>query len=256
MSISHTSGTYPATATARHAPGARSVRARWWETVFRSLDRDAVADILPVTVSVVPFALVIGITIARATSVPEWAGLFGGFAYYSGAAQLASVSLLAVGSSIPLVVGTTAIVNARLLMYGAAIQPRFRDQPRWFRWLGPHFLVDQTYAISSARPELDDPERFRRYWLTSGAVLGTGWMAAMTTGVVAGPVLPELTALSFAVPAVFIGLLVPRLRTQVARRPALLAGVAAVLASPLPHGLGLLVGALVGLSPHLFRRQP
>ena len=220
------------------------------------LDRDALRDILPITVSVVPFALVIGVTIARATALADGIGLWSGFAYYSGSAQLASVTLVAAGGGIPLVVGTTAIINARLLMYGAALQPRFADQPRWFRWLAPHFLVDQTYAISAARPELDDPDRFRRYWLTAGAVLGTGWMVAMTTGVLAGPVLPPLSALDFAVPAVFVGLLVPRLHEAPARRPAAMAAIAAVLASPLPHGLGLLVGALAGLSPHLFRRVP
>ncbi|MDX1622053.1 MAG: AzlC family ABC transporter permease [Nitriliruptorales bacterium] len=220
------------------------------------LDRDALRDILPVTVSVVPFALIIGVTIARAGSLANWIGLFSGFGYYSGSAQLASVTLVAAGSTIPLVVGTTAIINARLLMYGAALQPHFQHQPAWFRWLGPHYLVDQTYALATARPELgDDPERFRRYWVSMGAVLGGGWMLAMTTGVLAGPVLPRIEAFDFAVPAVFIGLLVPRLREKAARRPALLAAVAAVIASPLPHGLGLLVGALAGLSPHFFRSK-
>ena len=154
-----------------------------------------------------------------------------------------------------LVVGTTAIINARLLMYGAALQPYFQHQPRWFRLLAPHYLVDQTYALATARHDLDRPDRFRRYWLTMGAVLGTSWMFAMATGVLAGPVLPQISAFDFAVPAVFIGLLVPRLRERAARRPALLAAIAAILASPLPHGLGLLVGALVGLSPHFIRSE-
>ena len=59
--------------------------------------------------------------------------------------------------------------------------------------------------------------------------------------------LPEHSALEIAVPAMFIGLLVP----QLARRPAAVAagvgGLVAAAASTLPQGAGLLLGALAGL---------
>jgi hypothetical protein len=37
-----------------------------------------------------------------------------------------------------------------------------RHQPTWFRWLAPHFIVDQTTAVASARGALAAPARFRR----------------------------------------------------------------------------------------------
>lgn len=221
----------------------------------RLLDRDAVRDILPVTLSVMPFAVVIGVTIAQAHAVPAWVGLLAGPMIYAGSAHLAAVSLLDAGAGAATILATVAIINARLSMYGAVIEPHFRMQPVWFRWLAPHFLVDQTYALATARTDLDDPARFRRYWVTIGVVLGTGWTAAMAAALLLGPVIPAHSPLDFAATAVFIGLLVPRLRERVARRPALTAGVVALVAAPLPNGLGLLAGAIAGITPALLRRN-
>jgi predicted branched-subunit amino acid permease len=216
-------------------------------------ERDALRDITPVVISVTPFAAIVGVTIAQSQVVPPWAGLLAGPAIYAGSSQLAALSLLEDGAGVATIIATVAIINARLSMYGAVLEPRFRSQPTWFRWLAPHFLVDQTYAIATARTDLDDPGRFRRYWAAAGIVLGIGWTAAMGLALLLGPIIPADSPLTFAATAVFVGLLFPRLRERVARRPAAVAGVVALIASPLPHGLGLLVGALAGVAPSLLR---
>lgn len=213
--------------------------------------RAGVADVLPVVLSVAPFAVVIGVAIARSRAVTGPLGLVAGAGYYSGSAQLASIDLLSSGAGVGAVLVTTLLINARLMVYGAALQPRFREQPTWFRWLAPHFVIDQTYALSSVRTDLADPRRFRRYWAALGTTLGTGWLLAMSAGVVLGPVLPDIAALDFAVPAIFLALLVPQLAASAARRPAALAALVAVVASPLPNGLGLLLGVIAGLLPSL-----
>ena len=211
--------------------------------------RAGVTDVVPVVVSVMPFAIIIGVAIARTPEVSGALGLMSGAAYYSGSAQLASIDLLAGGAGIGTVLATTLLINGRLLVYGAALQPQFRHQPAWFRWVAPHFVIDQTYALASVRPDLHDPRSFRRYWTAAGGALGAGWLLAMGTGVVLGPVLPDVEALDFAVPAVFLALLTPQLAAAAARRPAVLAATVATIASPLPNGLGLLCGVLAGLLP-------
>lgn len=92
------------------------------------------------------------------------------------------------------------VVNARHVMYSAALAPTFRHQPRWFRWLGPYVLIDQVFALSSSHLD-DDPARFRRYYLTAGLFFFGCWQAAVALGVVLGPVVPASWALDFA-PAV------------------------------------------------------
>ena len=93
----------------------------------------------------------------------RWPKLIGGAAIYGGSAQLAAVTLLDRGLGLLAVVLTTAVVNARLLLYSAALGDRFRSQPRLFRWLAPHFIIDQTYLMALSRPTLEGTG-FRRYW--------------------------------------------------------------------------------------------
>jgi predicted branched-subunit amino acid permease len=144
--------------------------------------------------------------------------------------------------------GTAILINARLLLYSAALEPRFRDQPRWFRWWGPALLIDQTYLMVLAREDLDDPTRFRRYWLVAGGVLLTAWVAMVGLGGVLGPLLPAGSMLDAAAVVVLAGLLGPRLT---AVRPALVAVTAlvvAVAAAPLPGGVGLVAGIVAGIA--------
>jgi predicted branched-subunit amino acid permease len=210
------------------------------------VDRTAVRDMAPIALSLLPFAAVLGVTIAQSRSVPIWVGLLSGPLLFAGSAQLAALTLLDSGAGAVAVVATVLVVNARLAMYGAALAPRFRDQPTWFRWLGPHYLVDQMYALVDRHPGLAGAS-FRRYWLTAGAVLAVGWLTPMVAGAFGGGLLPRHSPLEFASTAVIVALLVPRLRARPSRAPALLAAAVALLASGLPFGLGILAGAVAGL---------
>jgi predicted branched-subunit amino acid permease len=215
------------------------------------LDRDAARDILPFVVSLLPFAAVIGVTIGQSDTVPVWAALLAGPLMYAGSAQLAAITLLQGGAGVITVLMTVMIINARLSLYGALVEPHFRSQPGWFRWLAPHFLVDQTYMIATARADLSSPRRFRRYWATAGILLGVAWTGAMTVATLLGPIIPLDSPLTYAATSVYVGLLVPQLRERIARRPAFIAAVVALIAAPLPHGLGLLAGVAAGIAPTL-----
>lgn len=213
----------------------------------RHVDRDALRDVAPVLLGIAPFGLVIGVTIAH-TGLGAALGLGSAAAMFGGGAHFAAITLLASGSGPAAVLGAVVVLNARLALYGAALQPRFRDQPGWFRWLAPHVLVDQTYLLASRRPELADPARFRRYWCTAGAAFAVAWLGSHLVGVTLADVLPEHSALDIAAPALFVAVLVPQLRGIA---PAVAAAVAAgvtVLAAPLPRGLGLIVGAVAGIA--------
>ena len=136
-----------------------------------------------------------------------------------------------------------ALINVRLLLYSASIEPRFRRQPRWFRWLGPALLIDQTYLLVTARDDLAEPARFRRYWLCAGGLLMGCWVATVALGSVLGPLLPEGVPLDAAAVAVLVGMLAPRVK---ALRPAAVAVTGLLAAALLPGGLGLLVGIVAG----------
>lgn len=206
--------------------------------------RAGLGDIVPVIIGLAPFALALGVAVDE-SSVPDAAGWFASLLVYAGSSQFTALAVVDAGGSAIAAVLAGLVINARLLVYGAALAPRFVAQPTWFRWLGPATIVDQTFALIDRRPERN-PEWFRGYWLSAGAVLGAAYLALIGVGVLAGPVIPSRLSLDFAFPIMFIAMLVPKLTENAGRAAALAAAVTTASTLGLPHGLGLLLGGLVG----------
>jgi predicted branched-subunit amino acid permease len=210
--------------------------------VGRSLAR---RDALSVAPGIVPFGTVLGVTIA-VVGADRLAGLVGAVAVYAGSAQLSAVSLLDKGLGVLAAVLTAAVVNVRLLLYSAALGERFRRQRGLFRWLAPHFIIDQTYLMASAREDLDD-DTFRTYWLWLGGTILVVWTSSIALGVLLGPALPDLPHLSLVGTTLFVGMLAPRLVTRPAVVAAAAAGLTAGLVSQVAPALGIVAGAVAGV---------
>jgi predicted branched-subunit amino acid permease len=214
----------------------------------------AVRDMGPVVLALAPLGLVVGLTVAQ-TGIGPLLGVGGAPAIYAGTAQLSLLTLLASGAGIGAVVASVAVINARLVMYAAVLEPHFRGQPRWFRWLAPHWIVEQTFVLVTARDDLRDATRFRRYWLTLGGALALTWTGLVALGVVAGPVLADAApVLAFAPAAVFLSMLVPRVTDRPALAAAGTAGVVTgglTVGGTLPAGIPVLIGAAAGIAAAL-----
>ncbi|MFP4553643.1 MAG: AzlC family ABC transporter permease, partial [Actinomycetota bacterium] len=143
---------------------------------------------------------------------------------------------------------TTAalVVNARHLMYSAALAPTYQKQPAWFRWLGPYFLIDQMFALVSLETD-SEPETFRTYYLAAGMTFWSLWQITTALGLAIGPVIPEEWNLAFAVPLLFIGLIVLGIDRSSKVVAALVGAGVAYMFAGLPNRSGLLVGGLVGI---------
>ncbi|HEX6256959.1 MAG TPA: AzlC family ABC transporter permease [Euzebyales bacterium] len=222
-------------------------------TVTREGMRAGLRDMAPMTVAIAPFAMVLGVAIG-ASVVPDLLGAVMAPVLYAGSANFAAIAVLDAGGTAFIAALTAIVVNIRFMMYGAALAGRFDDQPRWFRWLGPWFIIDQLFALASSRDE-QDPVWFRAYWLSAAALIGGIFTAMVVVGILLGPVLPTGAGLQFTVPAMFLALLVGQLRD----RPALVAAIAGAgvtaLALDLPHGLGLMAGAVAGAAAGAITRR-
>jgi predicted branched-subunit amino acid permease len=206
----------------------------------------AIRDTVSVAVGMVSFGVTLGVTISVLGfgTVP---GLVGAAAVYGGSAQLTAVTLVHQGAALLAVVGSAAIVNTRLLLYGAALSSRFRDQPKWFGWLAPHFIVDQTYLLANARPDLDQPT-FRRYWGWLGGSVLVVWSSSIAIGILVGPALPTMPHLGFVGAVLFLGMLAPRLTNRPAVTAAVAGGLTAAVAGAVLPELGIVCGAVAGVA--------
>jgi 4-azaleucine resistance transporter AzlC len=218
--------------------------------------RRGVRDVSPILVGIVPFGLVAGVAAVDAGLSPLQAvGL--SMVVFAGASQLAIVDLLSRNAELAVVFLTAVVINLRMMMYSASIAPHFRSFRSGWKAVTSYLLTDQAYALSIARyaeDGLSATER-RHYYLAVAASLWSVWQVCTVLGVLLGTGVPDSWGLAFAVPLVFLALLVPAVSTRPSAVAAVVGGGVAVAGevvvvggSPgLPFNLGLLLGAVAGV---------
>ena len=207
--------------------------------------RQALMDIWPLLIPVVPFGLIYGVLVTDAETSTFW-GWFASPLVMGGASQLTLVTLAQEGTALTSALLSAMIVNARHLMYSAAASPTFRHQPIWFRVVAPFFLVDQVFALTMARQD-EDPSYRRRYWLVLGVTFWATWVIMTTAGVAFGGAVPESWRIEFTVLILFLSIVFNALDTPPSVIAAATGFSIAAVAGPIPNRLGLMVGALVGV---------
>ena len=218
-------------------------------TVNRAMVRKGVGDALSLFLTVIPFALIIGLAVVESGMSPLL-GWTTSPVIFGGAAQLVLITLLGSGTAVVAVISAALVIQARHLMYSAALAPVFQSQPRWFRWLGPYALVDQMFALAVVHSG-DDPTDFRSYYLGAASVYVIGWNLTTAAGLLIGPRVPASWDLGFAVPLMFVILLVVGIDRWPKIFASLTAAAATYLTAALPNRTSLLIGGVVGIAAGL-----
>jgi predicted branched-subunit amino acid permease len=209
-------------------------------------------------VGVAPFGLVAGAT-------PATTGLGGGTSIglstivFAGASQLAAADVLADGGGALVAVIAACTINLRLLLYSASLAPHLTHVPLRDRLFMAYVLTDQAYAVSITRWSEEEarcagggpsPDLHRRvpYYLGAALLLWANWQVCTVVGVLVGAAVPDSLPLDFAVPLVFLVLLVPAITTRPAAVAAIIGGGVAVLSAQAGAShLSVLFGALAGI---------
>ena len=208
--------------------------------------RAGVRDASPLFLGVVPFGLVAGVAAVEAGLTPVQA-VATSVVIFAGASQLAALELLGETAPLSIVVATAVIINLRLVMYSASIAPHFRSFRRRIQAPLSYVLTDQAYALSVARFARDETTDRLSYYLGVAGSIWLVWQLGTVAGVLLGAGVPPEFGLSFAVPLVFLALLVPAMKDRPTTAAGLVAAVVAVAAAGVPYNLGLLVAAVVGI---------
>ncbi len=223
--------------------------------IRRDAFTDGVRSVAPLLLAVIPFGLVLGVT-AAGSLIGGGLGIATSWIIFAGAAQLVTVQLFDTGASAAIVIITALVVNIRHLMYSAALAPHFREFPRRSRYLLPYLLTDQAFALSILRYEtVTDPNYKRWFFLGAGLGLWVPWQLATIAGVVLGAQIPDSLGLGFAIPLVFLVLLIPVVQTRPGLVAAIVGGFIAVIAGSAPYGLGLVIGAVTGVAAGVAAEQ-
>jgi 4-azaleucine resistance transporter AzlC len=210
--------------------------------------RRLAVEALGISVSVLGFGFVYGLSARNAGFSPIEAMAMSTLVF-AGAAQFAAVGYVAGGLAWPGVILLTALLNARHLLYSAALAPRLKAIPAPRRALMAHLLTDEAFALSIGHFTRLGRTDERGYWLAAIGSTFIPWNLATLAGVTLGGQIPDPSRLGLDVvfPAAMVGLavgLVTGRREMVAALGgAALAVVVSLLAGP---GIGIIVGGLGG----------
>lgn len=203
----------------------------------------------PLLLGVVPFGLVAGAApVAAGFDLIHAIGL--STIVFAGASQLAMVDVLASSGGAAVAVVTALTINMRMLLYSASLARPLAHLPLGRRLFASYFLVDQAYALSIVRWDgTDDRDGRLPYYLAIGGTLWCSWVTSTIVGALVGASVPDQVPLDFAVPLVFLVLLIPVLDRWPAVVAAATGGVAAVVATQIgAERLSVVIGGVVGIA--------
>lgn len=205
--------------------------------------------ILPILVGILPFAVVFGF-LMRQSNLSPFQSAFFALGLIAGASQIATVHLHAAGAPTIIIVATAVAINMRYAMYSLSMEPLMRKEPWWKRLFSAFIVSDQSYAFTMAEAE-SNPENpdIMSFFLGAAVTLYIVWEIGILTGYTIGAVIPSGIPLDFAIPLVFMSLLIPHLKDRGRNLSAITAGGAAIFLAPLlPLQSGLLAALLVGIA--------
>jgi branched chain amino acid efflux pump len=216
--------------------------------------------VAPMLIGVIPFGLVAGAT-------PVATGLGGGVSIglstivFAGASQLAAADALADGASAAVAVIAACTINLRLMLYSASLAPHLAKVPLRTRLFMGYLLTDQAYAISITRwtheadveatggPPAPGLDHKLPFYFGGALLLWVNWQICTIIGVLVGSALPKSLPLDFAIPLVFLVLLVPAITSRPSAIAAIVGGGVALLAAEAGAShLSVLFGALAGIA--------
>jgi predicted branched-subunit amino acid permease len=168
---------------------------------------------------------------------------------FGGAAQFAAVGYVAGGLAWPAIALLTFLLNARHVLYSAALAPWFKERPFRERAVAAHLLTDESFALAVAH--------FRRvgrydaigYWYPAIATTLIPWNVATFAGVMLGDAIVEPSR--FGIDVIFpaamaglaVGLLTGRRELVAALGGAAVAVIASLVIGPT---VGIIAGGILG----------
>lgn len=149
---------------------------------------------------------------------------------YAGAGQFISVGLWGMGASVFSIVFTTLVVNLRHVLMSAAVAPWFAPFTRIQQFIIGWGLTDEVFATHSMAMAKGEEARLPAVYAVNFTAHG-GWILGTFIGAVAGDFLPDpkLFGLDYALPAMFLALLVPQCKDHVYTAAAILSALLSVI---------------------------
>ncbi|GFO54860.1 branched-chain amino acid ABC transporter permease [Geomonas sp. Red276] len=202
---------------------------------------DGVKVAWPICLGFIPIGLSFGVLAQKAGLGPVHVLLMS-TVVFAGSSQFIAVSMLQGGASAAAIVATTLVVNLRHLLMSSAMSVRFPGVGKRFLALFAYGVTDESFAVNMACFRKEGWDRWRA--LAVNHITNLCWIASTVAGVYIGDLVPAgAFGIDFALPAMFICLLIFQFRERLHMVTALIAALLSVSLSVVFTGNGHVITA-------------
>lgn len=182
------------------------------------------SQVLPLMLGYVPVGFAYGV-LAQKSGISNINTLLMSLLVYAGSAQLIAIGLFASLANPLTIVATTFIVNLRHVLMSAALAPYLGHWSKIRLALFSGHMTDETFALHASR--------FAKGEMRTGTTFGINiiahstWVASTALGLAASTLITDVRpiGLDFALPAMFIALLLGQMKSHLHLCVAIFSGI-------------------------------
>jgi predicted branched-subunit amino acid permease len=215
-----------------------------WPDRRRAIFRDA----LVVGLAVGMYGLSFG-ALAVATGFTLWQAVALSAVMFTGGSQFAYIGVIGAGGSSLAAATAALLLGARNTLYGVAMTPLVPTRG-WRQVAAAQLTIDESTAMALGHVDPARPQAARTAFWATGISVFVCWNLATVLGALGAASLgdPAQWGLDAMVPAAFLALLWPRLKSRSTVAVAVIAAVLAVVVSLVaPPGIPVLLGGVVAV---------
>lgn len=176
---------------------------------------------------------------------------------FSGASQFAIVGVIGAGGTALSGIATASLLGFRNGLYGLRMAPLLKVKGAR-RIVAAHITIDESTGVALSQESLGEDAMRSGFWFTGLGVF-TFWNLFTLVGALGAQAMgdPAAWGLDAAVPAAFLGLVWPRLKSTSERALAASAVLLALVLTPLvPAGLPIIATALLAVGMGIRNLKP
>ncbi|CAH1852071.1 AzlC family ABC transporter permease [Convivina praedatoris] len=168
----------------------------------------AVRETLPTVFGYLGIGLAFGI-VARAAGINSLLVTLTSLITYAGSAQFIMVGMFATGNSILAITLSVFLVNARMILMSMTVAPLVKHESLIKNVILGTLLTDESFALAMNKSNLTNRQLNFSWFNTVNLISYATWVCSSLIGALVGSYIqdPEKYGLSFALIAMFIGLL-------------------------------------------------
>jgi len=200
---------------------------------------------MPIVIGYAPLGFAFGVLASESGLTAFEAGLMS-LLVLSGSGQFIAVSLLGAGYALSTIIVTTFLVNLRYLLLSASLAPHVRKIATPLLAMFSFWITDETFAVAVAHFTKHEANKWYLFGLDVASHLS--WILCSILGAAVGNLITDAAkwGLDFALPAMFICLLIIQISNKMSILVAVIAAVVSVvIAMYVESSINIIVATII-----------